>query len=100
MSVENVQKEISIVIPVYNSHECVAEISRQIADAMGKNGISYEQIMVNDCSKDSSWDEIKKRGCKKSKSFGNKSSQKRRSRFCDFGGLELRKRKVCRDYGR
>ncbi len=51
-------KEISIVIPVYNSHECVAEISRQIANAL--KGIEYEQIMVNDCSKDSSWDEIKK----------------------------------------
>ncbi|MBR4373513.1 MAG: glycosyltransferase family 2 protein [Treponema sp.] len=64
MSGENLQKEISIVIPVYNSHECVAEISRQIADAMGKNGISYEQIMVNDCSKDTSWDEIKKEAAK------------------------------------
>ena len=51
-------KEISIVIPVYNSHECVAELSRQIADAL--ENIDYEQIMVNDCSKDSSWMEIKK----------------------------------------
>ena len=50
--------EISIVIPVYNSCECVHELSRQIKDAL--SGISYEQIMVNDCSKDSSWDEIKK----------------------------------------
>ncbi|MBR5964528.1 MAG: glycosyltransferase family 2 protein [Treponema sp.] len=50
--------EISIVIPVYNSHECVAELSRQIADAL--KSLSYEQIMVNDCSRDSSWDEIKK----------------------------------------
>ena len=54
------QKEISIVIPVYNSHECVAELSRQIADALGSAGISYEQIMVNDCSRDSSGDESKK----------------------------------------
>ena len=54
------KKEISIVIPVYNSHECVAELSRQIADALGSARISYEQIMVNDCSKDSSWEEIKK----------------------------------------
>lgn len=54
------EKEISIVIPVYNSHECVAEISRQIKDAMEKLGVTYEQIMVNDCSRDSSWDEIKK----------------------------------------
>jgi undecaprenyl-phosphate 4-deoxy-4-formamido-L-arabinose transferase len=51
-------KEISIVIPVYNSHECVAEISRQLADALKK--FDYEQIMVNDCSRDSSWEEIKK----------------------------------------
>ena len=58
------KKEISIVIPVYNSHECVAEITRQIEDAMSKKGISYEQIMVNDCSKDTSWDEIKKEGAK------------------------------------
>lgn len=50
--------EISIVVPVYNSHECVAELSRQIEDAL--KDFSYEQIMVNDCSRDSSWDEIKK----------------------------------------
>lgn len=51
-------KELSIVIPVYNSCECVAELSRQIADALA--GIPYEQIMVNDCSRDSSWREIEK----------------------------------------
>ncbi len=50
--------EISIVIPVYNSHECVSEISKQLADAL--KDFEYEQIMVNDCSRDSSWDEIKK----------------------------------------
>ena len=49
-------KEISVVIPVYNSQECVQEISRQIADAL--KDFDYEQIMVNDCSKDSSWEEI------------------------------------------
>lgn len=65
MKTEAKQKEISVVIPVYNSHECVAEISRQIADAL--KGIPYEQIMVNDCSRDSSWDEIKK-VCEKNKS--------------------------------
>lgn len=54
------KKEISIVIPVYNSHECVAELSRQIKDALNGVGITYEQIMVNDCSRDSSWEEIKK----------------------------------------
>jgi len=49
-------KEISIVIPVYNSEECVEELSRQISDAL--KGIEYEQIMVNDCSRDKSWQKI------------------------------------------
>ena len=40
-------KEISIVIPVYNSQECVQEISRQIADAL--KDFDYEEIMVKDC---------------------------------------------------
>ena len=51
-------KDISVVIPVYNSEECVAEISRQIADAL--KDFSYEQIMVNDASRDGSWSEIEK----------------------------------------
>ena len=51
-------KELSIIIPVYNSFECVKELSNQIQDAL-KN-IEYEQIMINDCSKDSSWEEIQK----------------------------------------
>lgn len=50
--------DISIVIPVYNSHECVHELSRQIADAL--KDYTYEQIMVNDCSRDNSWEEIQK----------------------------------------
>lgn len=49
-------KEISIVIPVYNSEGCVRELSKQIKEAL--EGVSYEQIMVNDCSRDNSWSEI------------------------------------------
>lgn len=48
--------EISIVIPVYNSCECVGLLTQKIADAL--NGFDYEQIMVNDCSHDTSWNEI------------------------------------------
>lgn len=48
--------KISIVIPVYNSEDCVEAITIQIADAL--KGIDYEQIMVNDCSHDKSWEKI------------------------------------------
>ena len=50
-------KEISIVIPVYNSMDNINELYRQIEDAL-KN-ISFELIFVNDYSRDNSWEIIK-----------------------------------------
>jgi glycosyltransferase involved in cell wall biosynthesis len=49
-------KEISIVIPVFNSKENLAELNRQIKDAL--HHIAYELILVNDGSVDESWDVI------------------------------------------
>lgn len=49
-------KEISIVVPVYNSDECVENLTKALAEAL--KGIDYEQIMVNDCSRDKSWEKI------------------------------------------
>lgn len=48
--------ELSIVIPVYNSEDCLAELYQQITTAL--QSISYELIFVNDKSKDRSWDKI------------------------------------------
>ncbi|MBI5219671.1 MAG: glycosyltransferase family 2 protein [Bacteroidia bacterium] len=50
-------KEISIVIPVYNSQGNLKELNRQIRDAL--QGVEYELILVNDGSTDNSWDIIK-----------------------------------------
>jgi glycosyltransferase involved in cell wall biosynthesis len=50
-------KEISIVIPVYNSQDNLDELFRQINNAL--QNISYEVIFINDGSKDRSWDVIK-----------------------------------------
>ncbi len=49
-------KEISIVIPVYNSEGNLIELARQVHDALAE--ISYELILVNDGSKDASWEHI------------------------------------------
>jgi polyisoprenyl-phosphate glycosyltransferase len=43
--------KISIVIPVYNSEECIEELVSEIDAALD----TYELILVNDCSSDSSW---------------------------------------------
>ncbi|MCX5881308.1 MAG: glycosyltransferase [Deltaproteobacteria bacterium] len=49
-------KEISIVIPVYNSQGNLIELARQVHDALAE--MSYELILVNDGSKDRSWEII------------------------------------------
>ncbi len=50
-------KEISIVIPVYNSSENLFELHRQINDAL--KSLSFEIIFVDDHSTDNSWAVIK-----------------------------------------
>ena len=47
--------EISIVIPVYNSQDCLRELYRQISAFVL---VEYEVIFVNDQSRDDSWSVI------------------------------------------
>ncbi len=49
-------KDISIVIPVYNSEGNLIELARQVQDALSE--MRYDLILVNDGSKDGSWDVI------------------------------------------
>lgn len=51
-------KEISVVIPVYKSEECIPELTKQIANSLKE--FDWELILVNDCSPDNSWAAIKK----------------------------------------
>lgn len=52
--------EISVVAPVYNSEDCLEELSRQVADALC--GRAYELILVDDQSADGSWSVIRRIG--------------------------------------
>lgn len=48
----------SVVVPVYNSEDCLEELSRRIDGVMrGING-SYELVLVDDHSRDNSWRKI------------------------------------------
>ena len=49
--------EISIVIPVYNSEECLLQLNSELEKALAVFN-SYEIILVNDKSTDNSWDKI------------------------------------------
>jgi len=48
--------EISIVVPVYNSENCLEQLNLQISKAL--EHFNYELILVNDKSKDKSWEKI------------------------------------------
>jgi undecaprenyl-phosphate 4-deoxy-4-formamido-L-arabinose transferase len=49
---------ISVVIPVYNSADILPELVRQLHDQLPFMAASYEIILVNDGSKDRSWELI------------------------------------------
>lgn len=51
--------DVSLVIPVYNEEESLAELEQAICDAL-KDKYSYEILFIDDGSSDSSWAEIKK----------------------------------------
>jgi glycosyltransferase involved in cell wall biosynthesis len=53
------QPDISIVIPLYNEEESLPELMAWIDRVCVANSYSYEVIMVDDGSKDNSWDVIR-----------------------------------------
>ena len=52
--------DISVIVPLFNEHESLPELSAWIARVMQENGYDYEVIMVDDGSTDGSWDVVKK----------------------------------------
>jgi glycosyltransferase involved in cell wall biosynthesis len=50
--------KISVVIPVYNSEDCISELVKRLTDALYNLGYTYEIILVNDYSPDNSWNKI------------------------------------------
>src|SRR5215213_4616379 len=50
--------DLSIVIPLFDEAESLPELSEWIAKVMQENNYSYEIIMVDDGSRDNSWEVI------------------------------------------
>ena len=53
-------KDLSIVISLYNEEESLPELVSWIESVMTREGYSYEIIMVDDGSTDSSWKIVRK----------------------------------------
>ena len=56
---ETERPRISVVVPVYNSQDCVPELALRIGAALKPRSLSYEIVLVNDSSTDRSWEVIK-----------------------------------------
>ena len=50
---------LSVVVPVYNEYENIPLLYDAVMDALGKMEKEWELILVNDGSKDDSWDALK-----------------------------------------
>jgi glycosyltransferase involved in cell wall biosynthesis len=50
--------DISLVIPLYNEDESLKELTDWISTVMDKNNFTYEVLLVDDGSKDRSWEVI------------------------------------------
>ena len=57
---ESCNIDISVIVPVYNSAETISELASRIVSAMIRQKLAYEIILIDDCSADNSWAEIKK----------------------------------------
>jgi len=51
--------DLSIVVPVYNSQDCLKELVRRINESLMTINRSFEIILINDGSSDMSWDVIR-----------------------------------------
>lgn len=52
--------QYSVVVPVFNSEKTIAELCQRIETTFDKMQATFEIILVNDNSNDSSWEEIRK----------------------------------------
>ena len=64
--------DISIVIPLFNEEESLPELCSWIEKVMNKNNYSYEVFLIDDGSKDSSWQVIEELSVKNSSVKGVK----------------------------
>jgi glycosyltransferase involved in cell wall biosynthesis len=62
---KNTRTGISVVVPVYNSEEILSELADRLEKVLGPVGCPFELVLVNDGSRDRSWEAIEKLAVKK-----------------------------------
>src|SRR3712207_2055824 len=49
---------VTVVVPVYNSAPTLGELARRLTDVLEQLALPYEILLVNDGSRDASWEQI------------------------------------------
>ena len=55
-----IKMDISVVVPLFNEQESLSELTQWIDRVMNENNFSYEILLIDDGSKDKSWEEIER----------------------------------------
>lgn len=78
---------LSVVLPAYNEELMVGKACRVLREILTEAGISYELVLVNDGSKDRTWEEIQKAGQQDSHILGVNFSRNFGKEAAVFAGL-------------
>ena len=78
---------LSVVLPAYNEEQMVGKTCRVLHEVLSGAGISYELVLVNDGSKDNTWNEILKAGEKNPNILGVHFSRNFGKEAAVFAGL-------------
>jgi glycosyltransferase involved in cell wall biosynthesis len=54
----NAEYSVSVIVPVYNSSTMLETLCRRVDEAISKITLAYEIVLVNDGSRDASWEAI------------------------------------------
>ena len=83
--------DASIIIPLFNEEESLPELLQRIGKVMAEMNLSYEVLMVDDGSTDSSWDVIQKLAAEDSHIRGlsfRRNYGKSAALYCGFARAE------------
>ena len=86
---------ISVVSPVYQAEKIIPELIRQVEEELTKITTSYEIILIEDCSKDNSWEEINRIAKNNNKIKAVKFSKNFGQHIAIKAGIELAKGDCC-----
>ena len=83
--------DVSIIIPLFNEEESLPELIERIGKVMAEQNLSYEVLMVDDGSTDSSWSVIEKLAAENSHIRGlsfRRNYGKSAALYCGFARAE------------